>query len=68
MSKPKPADSYPMPGGPRTQPPQPPVDHTGQMFTAALLQAAQGGCDCPVCRLLRQISQKLTSDLLQGVK
>lgn len=68
MTKGKLDRPFPMSGETHRQPPQPSVDHAGQLFTAALLQAAQGGCDCQVCQLLRQISQQLTSDLLQEVR
>ncbi len=44
-----------------------PQDNSGRLFTAALLQAAQGKCDCPGCQILRQIATGLTSQLMTEV-
>ncbi len=49
---------------PRLMPTPPQVDGTGQLFTAALLAAAQGQCECDVCKLLRKVGTQLTAQLI----
>ena len=48
----------------RLLPTPPQVDGTGQLFTAALLIAAQGTCECEACKLLRKVGTQLTAQLI----
>ena len=52
-----------MPGIPSAPPS--PDQGMAKYVTAALLEAAKGGCECKCCKLLRKVTESMSAELLE---
>lgn len=54
------------PGIPKMPNPGPPGNPMAQGISLAMFSAAQDGCDCRSCQVLRKVMAEMTEQYLQG--